>query len=91
MLIMLLSGFITFCLHLWHSYTRDYEPQGRYIITLIVPLAYMLAYSLDKTDAAVPITLPGKRVALHPAVVLTLVWLALFFVAALGTMKKMLP
>ena len=91
MLMMLLSGFITFCLHLWHSYTRDYEPQGRYIITLIVPLAYMLAYSLDKTDAAVPITLPGKRVALHPAVVLTLVWLALFALAALGTMVKMLP
>ena len=91
MLMMLLSGFITFCLHLWHSYTRDYEPQGRYIITLIVPLAYMLAYSLDKTDAAVPITLPGKRVALHPAVVLTLVWLVLFAGAALGTMVKMLP
>lgn len=91
MLVMTVSVGIGFVLHFWSSYTRDYQPQGRYIITLIVPLAYMLAYSLDKTDVAVPITLPGKRVALHPAVVLTLVWLALFFVAALGTMKKMLP
>ncbi len=91
MLMMLFSSIITVFLHFWQSYARDYQPQGRYVITLILPLAYMLAYSLDKTDAAVPITLPGKRVALHPAAVLTLVWLVLFAWAALGTMVKMLP
>lgn len=91
MLVMLVSGGINFALHFWQSYTRDYEPQGRYVISLIVPLAYMTACGLDKTVLAVRDPKPGKAAELNPAAVLTIVWLALFIVAALGTMKKMLP
>lgn len=91
MLVMLVSGGINFALHFWSSYTRDYQAQGRYVISLIVPLAYMTACGLDKTVLAVRDPKPGKAAELNPAVVLTIVWLALFIVAALGTMKKMLP
>lgn len=91
MIMMLLSGIVTVALHFWESYARDYQPQGRYIITLILPLAYMLVRGLDKTVLAVRDPKPGKAAELNPAAVLTIVWLALFIVAAHGTMVKMFP
>ena len=91
MLVMLVSGGINFVLHLWQSYARDYQAQGRYIITLILPLAFMLAYGLDKTTVAVQNPRSGKAAELNPAAVLTVVWLILFACSALGTMSKMLP
>ena len=91
MLVMLVSGGINFALHFWSSYTCDYQPQGRYVITLILPLAYMLTYGVDKTTVAVQNPRPGKATELNPATVLTVLWLALFALAALGTMVKMLP
>ena len=91
MLVMLVSGGINFALHFWQSYTGDYQAQGRYVISLIVPLAYMTACGLDKTVLAVRDPKPGKAAELNPAAVLTLVWLVLFAWAALGTMVKMLP
>lgn len=91
MLVMLISVGINFALHFWQSYTRDYQAQGRYIITLIIPFAYMLAYGLDKTTVAVQNPRPGKAAELNPAAVFTVLWLALFVWAALGTMTKMLP
>ena len=90
MLVMLVSGGINFVLHFWQSYARDYQAQGRYIITLILPLAFMLAYGLDKTTVAVQNPRPGKAAELNPAAVLAVLWLALFAWAALGTMNKML-
>ncbi|MBR4473207.1 MAG: DUF2142 domain-containing protein [Oscillospiraceae bacterium] len=91
MLVMTASVGINFALHFWQSYARDYQPQGRYIITVIFPLAYMLAYGIDKTFGTVVNPRPGKSAALHPAAALTVVWLALFAWACLGTMTKMLP
>ena len=91
MLVMLVSGGINFALHFWQSYARDYQAQGRYIITLILPLAFMLAYGLDKTTVAVQNPRPGKATELNPAAVLAVLWLALFVWATLGTMSKMLP
>ncbi len=80
---MLSASLLTGVLHFWQSYTRDYQPQGRYVITLVLFLGYMLAYGLDQ--------LPAKRNArLHPASVLTAGWLALSAWAAIGTMSKML-
>ena len=91
MIMMLLSGIVTVALHFWQSYARDYQPQGRYIITLILPLAYMLVRGLDKTVLAVRDPKPGKTAELNPSAVLIVLWLALFAWAALGTMVKMLP
>ena len=91
MLVMLVSGGINFSLHLWQSYARDYQAQGRYIITLILPLAYMLTYGLDQATVAVQNSRSEKAVELNPAAVLAVLWLILFAWAALGTMKKMLP
>ncbi len=91
MLVMLVSGGINFALHFWQSYARDYQAQGRYIITLILPLAFMLAYGLDKTTVAVQNPRPGKAAELNPAAALTVLWLILFVWAAIGTMSKMLP
>jgi len=91
MLVMLVSGGINFVLHLWQSYARDYQAQGRYIITLILPLAFMLAYGLDKTTVAVQNPRSGKAAELNPAAILTVLWLILFAWAAIGTMSKMLP
>ena len=84
MIMMLLASVITFLLHFWQCYARDFQPQGRYIITIALPLGFVLAYGLDK--------LPNRvNDRLHPATVLTLGWLALSVWATLGTMAKMLP
>ncbi len=90
MFMMVSAGVITFFLHFWQSYARDYQPQGRYVITLILPLAYMPSYGSDKTVFAVRDPKTGKAVELNPAVVLSVLWLTLFVWAACGTMTKML-
>lgn len=84
MIMMLLASVVTFLLHFWQSYARDYQPQGRYIITLALLLGFVLAYGMDKLSKRV-------NARLHLAVVFTTVWLGLFAWAALGTMAKMLP
>lgn len=82
-LTMLLASLLTVLMHFWQSYARDFQPQGRYVITLILPLAYMMAYGADK--------LPERwNARFHPAALLTAGWLSLFVWAALGTMSKML-
>ncbi len=76
---MLLASCITVALHLWASYARDYEPQGRYVITLTLLLGYMLSYGVDRTETRLPLA----RLA-------TIGWIALFAVSCLGTMTRML-
>ena len=88
---MMLASVITVLLHFWQSYARDFQPQGRYVITLILPLAFMLAYGVDKTVIAFRGSKSGKAVELYPGAALTVLWLALFTWAAFGTMVKMLP
>ena len=90
MLVMLVSGGINVVLHFWQSYARDYQPQGRYIITVILPLAFMLAYGSDKTDLTVRDPKPGKAAILNPAAMITVLWLLLLAWAACGTMSRML-
>ena len=73
---------ITFLLHLWQSYARDFQPQGRYIITLSLWLGYMFAFAADRTGGE-------ERSASAPALVLTGAWIGAFF-AALPAMLRML-
>ncbi len=37
------SSLITLALSIWHSFSRDYQPQGRYIITVSLFFAWMMA------------------------------------------------
>lgn len=89
MIAMLLASIITVGLHLWHSYARDYQPQGRYVISLILPLGFMLSYGLDR----VSVGLNGKDggiIPMDPAISLIALWMLMFLRSALETMSKML-
>ena len=87
--LMLTASAITLMLHFWQSYARDFQPQGRYVITLIIPLAYMTARGLSGPAGTDGRAKGGWRAALNPAAVLTGAWL-LMFAGAAGTMAKML-
>lgn len=45
---MLIALIIPFVLNLTHSYSIDFQPQGRYILPLLVPLAYFVAYGFKR-------------------------------------------
>ena len=86
--LMLASSGITVLLHFWQSYARDYQPQGRYIITVVLLISFVTAYGLDQLN--VLFRTPGEgRIGLSPATVFTLVWLLLLVWAWFGTMTKM--
>lgn len=89
--VMIVSTGINIALHFWQSYARDYQPQGRYIISLILPIAYMLACGADQTALTVRNHRPGRAAELNPAAGLVALWLLLFIWAALGSMTRMLP
>lgn len=90
LLMMMVSSGISITLSFCSSYVRDYQPQGRYVITLILPLAYMLSYGMDKTTVTVQGSKPGKTSEFNTAAAVTVLWLSLFVWAALGTMSKMI-
>lgn len=48
LLFMTVSVAINISLHVIHSYTRDYQPQGRYIISMALLMGYVFAYSSDQ-------------------------------------------
>lgn len=90
LLLMLSSVVINVLLHFWQSYARDFQPQGRYVISAIVLLAYMIGYCMDNIALPTPRMNQKGVPRLKPAYALTVVWLALFAWACLGTMTKML-
>ena len=90
MIMMAGSVIINIALHFWQSYARDYQPQGRYVISTVLLLGYLIAYGMDNTSLSLRESGEKKAVALHPAAALTLVWLLLFAWACIGTMSKML-
>lgn len=88
LLTMVVSIGITLALHFWQSYARDYQPQGRYVISLSLLFGYVIACGLDRI--ALPVRRRGKEVgALAPSVALTVIWLLLFAWAFFGTMTRM--
>ena len=46
--IVILSGMITVGLSVYQSYFRDYQPQGRYIITVLISAGYMMGRGADR-------------------------------------------
>jgi len=95
----LLSSVFTIAFSFLHSYYRDYQPQGRYIITLTLFLGYLLACLLDRTEILAESRSPGKkdqlseagivRKSLHPAAAFIAFWILLFVRSWLDTMIYM--
>lgn len=80
------AGALVLGVSLFHSYYRDYEPQGRYVISLVLIMGYLFAYVSD--HVCVQIFTSGSKVfRMHGAVVIT--WLFLFLNAWFGTMCGM--
>ena len=68
--VLLAAALITLLLSFLQSYTRNYQPQGRYVITAVLPLAFIIARGADRA------VLPGRSGrAFSPAAVLTVLWL----------------
>ncbi len=88
---MLLSSAITLFLHFWYSYTIDYQPQGRYVITGLLPVFFLTAWAFDKTDfhfrdaGRKPGWLPS------PAWIAAFLWVGLFVLTFFDTMLRMVP
>ena len=92
-LLLFLSSIITFVLHFIHSYLRDYQPQGRYIITVALMLGYMIAYATEGIDWRKEGRAYSKKkscsVVLTTSNIFIVLWF-ITFVCSLFTMKKML-
>jgi len=86
---LLVSSVITVGLHFWHSYARDFQPQGRYVITLVTLFSYLLSYGLDKTELTVRGNGGGTDVRLDPASAICWVWLLLFIRSFFDSMLQM--
>lgn len=93
---MLGAGAITFILHVYQSYCRDFQAQGRYVITAILPIAYMIAYSFDRAEDALGVPARGTLSAaraqtpFRPGMAFALVWIVLLARTVADTMTKML-
>ena len=89
-LLMIVSAGLCFVLHFWSSYARDYQPQGRYVITFAFPLSFMIADAFDHTDIQIGQMNDGKTKKLEPALMLIVIWILLFMRVCFETMMKML-
>lgn len=92
-LLMLIATGITFALSFWASYTRDYQPQGRYVITALLFIGYLLAYGMDNMRLGFPAEgNPRNKILaiLNPATAIMAFWVVLFVLTSLDTVSKML-
>ncbi|MDD2968528.1 MAG: hypothetical protein PHT21_03065 [Lachnospiraceae bacterium] len=48
---MLVDSIIPACLCVWYSYSWDYQPQGRYILPLLIPFMYFLTVGFTRFDS----------------------------------------
>lgn len=90
---MLLASSGTFTLHIYQSYCRDYQAQGRYVITLILPLAYLMAKGMDMlhiTSEGEASTLNKAIRKIQPGRAFSALWLLLFICSFAGTMVQMM-
>ena len=85
--LMAYSSLITMCFHVYMSYVRDMQPQGRYIITLVLFFSYLITTGFDFFSEQVSISPEHKKsvTAWYNATYLVLTaW------AIMGTMTQML-
>ncbi len=76
--VLLVAGAIaSVVLSVYVSYCMDYQPQGRYIITAVFPLAFAMAYGMDRFAGKA-----ARRIFIAA-------WLGMFLWAFFGTMSTM--
>lgn len=85
-LMMLLSSLSVIALSLYYSYCIDYQPQGRYVITVLFLLSYMLTHA---ANGASLFTFKRTGRAIRVADILSAVWIFLALKTAFDTMSKM--
>lgn len=64
---------ITIALHLYYSYTWDFQPQGRYVLPILIPLMYFVTVGINKLTDLLEAKVPyGKVIAkvIHFAIML---------------------
>ena len=44
---LLVCAVVVFCFHVYYSWTVDYQPQGRYLMGALIPLALLVASGFD--------------------------------------------
>ena len=74
-------------LHTWHSFTRDFQPQGRYVITAVLLLGFLISLGMDTFQTGSQSKNSFREI--YPLLA-GLVWIVLFGCAAVTTMSKML-
>lgn len=90
---MLVASCISLFLHFWASYARDYQPQGRYVITVVMLLAYLFAYGADRLTIlrdGVGRHAAAREPGYGPAVAFCALWLCLFAIGVAMGMSRML-
>ena len=60
---------ITASLHLLYSYAYDYQPQGRYLLPMLIPLMYFITVGADKGGKLILCGTPEKYKRIGTAVV----------------------
>ena len=101
-ILMLVSTIIGIVLHFWQSYSRDIQPQGRYIETTIFYLAYMFAAGVDGTEFRIQGVQSADSDMVQKkgwvdvrfdklGVIVILIWVFLFFKVFFSTMIQMIP
>ena len=81
------ASFMVICLHIWHSYARDLQYQGRYFITVALLLGFLIAWGVDllqdenRTENSCREFIP---------LLAGLVWIVLFGYVAVTAMSKMM-
>ena len=86
LLLLIVSSASCVAISLLQSCFRDFQPQGRYIITCILPLAYMLARALDCVENRDHSLLRKMQ----PQYMLAAVWILLCVCMAAYTMVRIL-
>lgn len=62
-LLMLLDCLITMGLHLYYSYTWEYQPQGRYLLPMLISAVYLLTMGIWKLNQVLEIGFEKMRQA----------------------------
>ena len=91
LLSMLLASLISGILHFWASYTRDYQPQGRYVIAASLLLGFLLVSGLEHAELRLKTNKTREiRRAAWLSVAFGVLWVCMFVLACLTGMTQML-
>ena len=81
------ASMMVMALHTWHSYARDFQAQGRYIITVALLLGFLIAWGVDMLQSE---TRTENNYREFIPLLAGLVWLVLFGSVAVPAMSKMM-